>query len=359
MHEFLGKDLSHLFQASPSRAAHILARHVATPQSNRCHRIASRPQSLEREHQTDARRNRILIVDDEPSNVQVLAEVLQTDFDLSFALSGTQALQLLRTQRIDLMLLDVQLPDLNGYQVLAKMKSHPSWHAIPVIFVTSQDQALDESQGLEAGAADYITKPAHAAVVRARVRTQLELKRQRDLLAHLAFMDGLTGIANRRRFEQFYAQLLASHNYDYALALIDVDDFKAYNDVYGHLKGDEVLRNVAKALESCPGAWIVARFGGEEFSALLPIAVATQWAYAALASIAALAIPNRCARASSVVSISMGVYLSDGGQDSHLARADALLYQAKSNGRNRALIQGQSQSQACEILAQTTLPNHF
>src|SRR6185369_5864487 len=145
-------------------------------------------------------RQRLLIVDDQPANVRVMAEALRDQYELYFATSGANALEIAAASGIELVLLDVVMPDLDGFEVCRRLKSDERTNKIPVIFVTAREEISDEARGFDVGGVDYITKPVQPLIVRARVRTHLELKQARDLLESLATLDGLTGIANRRRF---------------------------------------------------------------------------------------------------------------------------------------------------------------
>ena len=206
--------------------------------------------------------------------------------------------------------------------------------------MTAQDRPEDETRALDAGAADFITKPFNPTVVRARVRTQLTLKAQADLLRELAFIDGLTGVHNRRHFdERFIAEARRAQRSRSPLAIVlaDVDHFKRYNDALGHLAGDDCLRRVAGALRTClrRPTDLLARYGGEEFVSLLPdtdLAGAIGVAQLMEDTVRALALPHPGVQGS--VTISLGV--SAGLQPTGLvAAADRALYLAKAAGRGR------------------------
>lgn len=291
----------------------------------------------------------ILIVDDESANIQSLAGALggsgpDAPYSLRFAKTGEQAVLMAHSAQPDLILLDVVLPGMNGLATLAKLQADPLTHGIPVIFVTARDEIDEEASGLELGAVDYITKPFSPAIVRARVRTHLELKRQREFEAQRARVDGLTGIANRRAFDEHMQRYLAMPASQLMpgflkLLLIDVDYFKRYNDRAGHGAGDECLRQLARSLQQCfeRNHELVARLGGEEFAVLIQGGSLIQHAQRALDAVAALGLNHPDSPLGPRVTISVGALerSSESDPEALLQAADVLLYQAKQQGRNR------------------------
>jgi diguanylate cyclase (GGDEF)-like protein len=292
-------------------------------------------------------RPRLLIVDDQPINIQALYQVFQADHEVFMATSGEQALDFCRRDPPDLILLDVMMPEMDGLEVCRRLKAESATADIPVIFVTAQEDPADETRALEAGGVDFIVKPVNRAVVRARVRTHLTLKAQADLLRSLAFIDGLTGVANRRRFDE---SLQAEWRHcrrgagPLTLIMIDIDHFKRYNDQYGHQAGDACLQQVAAAIKQCLGRShdLVARYGGEEFVCLLPDcnpAGAARKAEVLRQAVAALGIPHETSSVAATVTVSLGVATcmpdANATADQLLAAADAALYAAKTGGRNR------------------------
>jgi len=302
------------------------------------------PQSL---LQLLGRRPRLLVVDDQPVNIQSLHQVFAADCQVLMATSGAQALALCRDKQPDLVLLDVQMPGMDGYELCVRIKTDAELSPIAVIFVTSSDRPEDETRGLEAGAADFITKPFNPAVVRARVRAQLTIKLQADLLREMAFVDGLTGVHNRRHFdEQFEMEMQRALRSRESLAVLlaDVDFFKRYNDAYGHLAGDDCLRRVARALKNSlrrPGD-VLARYGGEEFACILPdtgLAGALSVAENMEAAVRALQMDHSQSDVGPFLSVSLGVAVSTSGRSdaaSLLSLADEQLYKAKAQGRGRS-----------------------
>jgi diguanylate cyclase (GGDEF)-like protein len=295
---------------------------------------------------TDATLPRILVVDDEPANIHVLADALRGLYDVRFATDAARAFDLAQQHAVDLILLDVVMPGIDGLELLQRFKADPGTRHIPVIFVTAMDEIDDEERGLVLGAVDYITKPIRPAIVRARVRTQIELKTQRDLLERRALVDGLTGIANRRRFdEELERQWRGAQRTSSALTLIliDVDHFKQFNDNYGHGAGDDCLRQVARSLESgfARSGDLAARYGGEEFALILGGTEGVSQARRLLHAIRRLQIPHRASSAADIVTVSAGavevVPRADLTARQAMEEADKLLYAAKQGGRNRCV----------------------
>jgi diguanylate cyclase (GGDEF)-like protein len=290
----------------------------------------------------------VLIVDDQPINIQALYRIFSPDHRVLMATSGAKALTLCKEDPPDLVLLDVVMPEMDGHEVCARLKADEATRNIPVIFITSHTDADEETKGLELGAVDFIAKPVNPAVVRARVKTHLTLKAHADLLRQMVFIDGLTGVANRRCFDERLGTewLRAARSaLPLALLMLDVDHFKRFNDRYGHLAGDECLRRVALAIKDGllrPGD-LVARYGGEEFACILP-GTDFEGALAVAAGIEqcvrGLQIEHADSDVSNVVTISIGVSMSlperDGDPTRLLALADAQLYRAKHTGRGRA-----------------------
>ncbi len=290
---------------------------------------------------------RLLVVDDQPINIQAMYKVFAADHQLFVATSGEQALAFCRRDPPDLILLDVAMPGMDGLEVCRRLKSDPQLREIPVIFVTAYDSPLEEAHGLEAGAVDFISKPVNPAVVRARVNTHLTLKRQADLLRNMAFVDGLTGVANRRRLDDTLDhewRRCRRNRTPLALLMIDIDCFKQYNDSYGHQAGDNCLRAVAHAVRETLARSHdqVARYGGEEFACLLPdtdLEGALETAERVRRAVCDLRVPHKDSPVASVVTVSLGVAVTvptaAPGPEALLAAADARLYAAKQQGRNR------------------------
>jgi diguanylate cyclase (GGDEF)-like protein len=289
----------------------------------------------------------VLAVDDEPVNLQTIVELLRTEFRLRVASDGRTALELAQhPDRPDVILLDIMMPGMNGYEVCRHLKEAPATRDIPVIFVTSIHDASAETRGLELGAVDYIVKPFNAGVARARVRTHVQLRRARMHLAQLSELDGLTGIANRRRFDDALAtewKRAARYGTPLALVMADIDFFKQLNDRYGHPAGDECLQRVARAMIAAlrRPTDLAARVGGEEFAALLAdteLDGALQVARAVADNVRALDIEHALSPyRRATVSCGAAVLRPSEGMAplELLERADRALYRAKEAGRDR------------------------
>jgi diguanylate cyclase (GGDEF)-like protein len=297
---------------------------------------------------------KLLVVDDQAINIQVVHQIFAADCQVFMATNGPQALAICKDNPPDLVLLDIVMPGMDGLEVCAKLQADEATRNIPVIFVTAQSDPDQETRGLAAGAVDFISKPVNPAVVRARVRTHLTLKFQSDLLRQLVFLDGLTGVFNRRHFDQQLDKewARATRNESaLSVILIDVDFFKRYNDHYGHQTGDDCLRSVAQTLKKAMRrpADMVARYGGEEFVCVLPdtsFQEAMFFAQHLEGQIRALEIPHEDSDISPWVTISLGVaarvesddigITTAADQNELVSSADARLYRAKSRGRGQA-----------------------
>lgn len=297
--------------------------------------------------QSCSKKQTVLIVDDSLLILEALSSLIGDEYDVLVAMNGAEAVELAVEESPDLILLDVVMPERDGYEILSILKSTPCTTDIPVIFLTGMGGEADEVRGLRMGAVDYIVKPFVPEIVRARVRTHLELKHSRDLLHRLALMDGLTGIANRRCFNERlgveWARSLRTQT-PLSLILADIDHFKPYNDFYGHPAGDNCLVQVAQALEreSLRPSDLAARFGGEEFTLLLPetdLPGAILVAERIQAHIRKLAIRHENSAVSPQVTLSLGIasLIAAPGMpaDQLIEEADKRLYEAKQHGRNQ------------------------
>ncbi|APC19143.1 hypothetical protein BLL42_00320 [Pseudomonas frederiksbergensis] len=297
-----------------------------------------------------AEQNLILIVDDSVDTIRLLSGMLKDQGQILFATSGETGIRLAQERQPQLILLDVEMPGMSGYEVCAALKGDPSTSGCAVIVITAHTGVDSEVAALASGAVDYITKPFNPPVVRARVQTHLRLQQHNQLLLQLANRDGLTGLYNRRFFDEALAVEFERHRRQkmpLGLILIDIDHFKAYNDHYGHQGGDECLKRVSAAIGATtrrPGE-VVARYGGEEFVVILPhtgtddLQKHGEWICKQVRS---LNLEHQSSATASSVTISAGLACIVPNQSDSMqqliAAADQALYQAKSTGRNRAVM---------------------
>ncbi|MGB2925648.1 MAG: diguanylate cyclase [Limnothrix sp.] len=332
----------------------------------------------------------ILIVDDVPDNFRLLSEMLrEQNWQVRKAASGMMALQTIKERPPDLILLDTQMPDLDGYNVCRRLKSQEKTKAIPIIFLSTLNTPVDKVKAFSVGAADYISKPFDVEEVLARVNNQLQLhylrreledknevlkkamtevelawlesdKLKDDLaksnhallvanqkLALLAMVDGLTQVANRRRFDDYLEESwrhCRQEQQPLALIMGDIDCFKAYNDHYGHQMGDQCLQQIAQTIKASllRPMDLVARYGGEEFMVILPntnIEQAQAIAQRILEKIRNLGIAHATSTVSQTVSLSLGLQdvmpAQSSSPESLIKHCDQALYFAKKQGRDR------------------------
>lgn len=287
----------------------------------------------------------ILVVDDQPANIQLIFHILGDEYQILMATSGQQALQVCRDSMPDLVLLDVMMPEMDGLQTCQAIKADERIASIPVLFVTGLQKQEEQDACWQVGAVDFIQKPVNANTLLHRVKVHVTLKRQTDFLHTLVYLDGLTGIFNRRYLDNTLEKQIAlgkrQRQRDISVLMIDIDHFKLFNDQFGHLAGDEALRQVAETIEdTClrPND-IVARYGGEEFVVILPNTDASGAAFVAakiVSAISSLAIPHP-ATDYGRVTISAGIATSAyeaASKNEIIERADQQLYLAKQSGRN-------------------------
>ncbi|WP_416885517.1 response regulator [Marinospirillum sp.] len=292
----------------------------------------------------------LLIVDDQPANIKVLASLLQQDYRIQAANSGPRALKIARSDTPpDLILLDILMPDMDGYAVCHALKQDPQTSRLPIIFLSALSEAEEEEKGLNMGAVDYITKPFHPSIVQSRIRNHVDLKKKTDLLESMSHIDGLTQVANRRFFDTVLSReskRLARSHQPLGVIMMDIDYFKPFNDHYGHGQGDTCLIQVAQALQGVikrPGD-LLARYGGEEFVVLLPETDeegVRQVAEQLRAAVEQLDYPHAYSSVAKQVTLSLGCVSARVDQcspEALLQRADQALYQAKKAGRNQVAV---------------------
>ena len=296
----------------------------------------------------------ILIVDDMSTNLMMLSDILKDDYNIKISKTGEKAIELCKNLDIDLVLLDIEMPLMNGYEVCKNLKNYEKTKNIPIIFVSAKNSEEDEEYGLNLGAIDYISKPFSKVIIKARVKNQIKLKQKTELLEKLSNYDGLTNIKNRRYFDDRLNQVYKDSkikNTNLALMMIDIDFFKPYNDNYGHGKGDEALKIVAKTLENSilntldrPND-LVARYGGEEFVVLLSnidLKELEEISNRVVKAIRDENIEHKFSKVASYLTISLGAVLYKSSNDLSIASimksADEALYEVKQKSRDNFLI---------------------
>ncbi|MCY7294260.1 diguanylate cyclase [Alteromonas sp. a30] len=278
----------------------------------------------------------------------MLAYAFQSDYRVILASSGEEAIKMAEEELPDTILLDIVMPDIDGYAVCRALRLSPITQTIPIIFSTSKTSTEEEVMGLNMGASDYITKPFNIPLVKARVRNQVLLKQKTDLLSRLASFDALTKIPNRRYFDEIFEQewrRALRNQYPISIGLFDIDFFKQFNDTYGHIAGDDCLVQVARKLSSQNrrAGDFVARYGGEEFVFVWPHCP-PQKAYSlgerARQAIERLNIKHEDSDVSDILTISGGIASVTPTPEMErvalIELADKMLYKAKKSGRNQS-----------------------
>ncbi len=292
--------------------------------------------------------DQILIIDDSPVQANFLKSILEHDYAITVSNTAEDGLNQVRTGDYSLILLDVMMPGMDGFELLKKLQEEVLLQRAPVILITSLNDTDHEEKGLTLGAVDYITKPFHPAIVRARVHTHVKLYQYRTQIEREATMDQLTGVANRRRYDSVslkrWQDAIRLH-VPFSICMFDIDKFKVYNDTFGHPAGDKVISAVAQTASTLlrRGTDFFARYGGEEFVALiLGGNGAADFAHLKRVrqAVEDLHIPHN-PEFSPWVTISIGgitvVPKVGDSYDTYLKLADTMLYDAKRFGRNRVV----------------------
>jgi len=284
----------------------------------------------------------VLIIDDTVTNLAILSECLKGNYQIITANNGKDGINIAQQQpKPDLILLDIEMPGLSGYQVCKLLKENPSTSDIPIIFVTGKSSLKDEEKGFNLGAVDYITKPIHPEIVLARSKAQITLKKQTEKLEKMALFDQLTNMYNRHFFLEAAKKRISAaveHQFPLSAMMIDIDLFKLINDQHGHIAGDSVIKSIGKLLNNeYKNENIAARFGGEEFVVLLDHCKVEE------AFIEANKLRQKIEELNPInlkVTVSIGVSELINNERSFnglLDRADQSLYLAKEQGRNRVV----------------------
>ncbi len=288
---------------------------------------------------------KILIVDDSLLQAKHLKTILEDEYDVTIAQRAEEGLRYASDENFSLILLDVVMPEMDGFTLLKKLQEEIITQSVPVILITSLSDVENEQRGLILGAVDYITKPFKPLIVKARVNTHVKLYQYRRQIEQQSMTDQLTGISNRRKYEQYsitkWSEAARLH-VPFSICMFDIDRFKVYNDTFGHPAGDKVIAAVAKTAASRlkRSTDFLARYGGEEFLAL-SIGDRSEQIFDHFKKIRQavedLHIPHDPS-VSEWVTISIGgvTIIPEKGKDYnfYLKIADAMLYDAKKNGRN-------------------------
>jgi two-component system, cell cycle response regulator len=297
---------------------------------------------------------KILIIDDNPDALIVAKSRLKNECkDILCAEGGKNGLEMAKKEIPDLILLDVDMPDMSGFDVCRALKANPELCMIPVLFLSGVVSPEDKIIGLDLGAVDYITKPFDSFELQARVRAALRSKNLQDLLIEHAHIDPLTGLPNRRalmeRLQQEWNRM-GRHSQPFSFIMADIDHFKKVNDTFGHLVGDQLLKEIAKVFAGqCRKIDLPARFGGEEFAIIVSDATAENTlnlAERCRKEIEKIAIPvdNDAARATVSFGIAEATGLSR--PENLIERADEALYDAKATGRNKVVAYDKTRKEA-------------
>ena len=292
-------------------------------------------------------RAKILIVDDISKNIQLVASILKPfDYSLSFALSAKEALDIIHSSEIDLILLDVMMPQMDGFELCELLKKDEKFKHIPIIFLTAKNDAKSIARGFQVGGVDYMSKPFYEEELIARIKTHLEiqrltkaLKEQAKQMQYLANTDALTHVANRLKFNAILEHQIALQKRNpqpLSLIFLDIDFFKRVNDTYGHEVGDTVLITLAKLIkDTIRESDLVARWGGEEF--IIVVNGSSAQKVTKLAQKLRALIERHTFEDVGHITCSFGIshYKQDDDMHTFLQRADKALYKAKELGRNR------------------------
>jgi two-component system, cell cycle response regulator len=310
---------------------------------------------------SEERTERILVVDDHPDNVEIInARLSSRGFQIETATNGEEALAMVQEHPPQLILLDVMMPLMDGYEVSRRIKNDDSLPYIPIILVTARDSTQDKVEGLDAGADDYLTKPINFPELEARVRSMLRIKRLQDeldeknreledankRLRKLSITDGLTELYNHRHVHELLHEEFERTKRSgeaMAVAMLDLDRFKQVNDTYGHPTGDVILYETARILrETAREIDMVGRYGGEEFIAILPGSdeeAAANFAERVRRAVGEHVYRDEKTEVRMTVSAGVASYPAPDCEhpDALIKRADEALYQAKGGGRDRVV----------------------
>jgi len=296
----------------------------------------------------EKQKNSLLLVDDEKLNLKLLNGILGSEYTIYTATNGANAINIAKEYTPDLILLDILMPEMDGYQTLSELKKCDKTKKIPIIFITGLSSSEDEEKGLALHAADYISKPFSGMIVKLRVRNQIQIVNQLRTIERLSMIDQLTNIPNRRSFDErlhIEWNRAIREQMPISLLMLDIDNFKNYNDTYGHQQGDVLLKTVAEilSLSSKRSTDFAARWGGEEFVILLPntpLPNAVNIAETIRINIENEVIPcadNSTTKITASIGVNTLIPTRENSADAFISAADKALYAAKAAGRNKVI----------------------
>lgn len=301
-------------------------------------------------HLPSSTQPKLLIIDADTTALQVLCQTFESDHQVFKTTRGAKGLALALEKRPDLVLLDANVPDMESHEIAQQIKTHDDTRDIPIVYMAARQDSAAETRALALGAVDVLSKPINPTLARARIRLHLTLRRQAEQLRSMARVDGLTGVYNRKhfdeRFELEFRRCLRSRS-ALALALVDIDEFRAYNDQYGHAVGDECVVRVAGALKASlkRAGDLLARFDGDTFACVLPevrLEAAPAFAQTLVYAVRDLNLAHARSRTAAVVTVSLGMAVFEPDDlctaPQLLAATSHALAQAKKEGRARACV---------------------
>ncbi|MCL2002880.1 MAG: diguanylate cyclase [Oscillospiraceae bacterium] len=291
-------------------------------------------------------KNSVLVIDDEKANIIKLTHILSPEYTVYASKNGKNGVEMALKNLPDVILLDILMPEMDGYEVFRVLKNADETKEIPIIFITGLGNDADEEKGLALGAADYISKPFSPAIVKLRIQNQVRILNLIDEIKLLGVIDQLTGVSNRRSFDERLRSEWDRAKRDKTLLsifLVDIDNFKPYNDMYGHMQGDAALQVITKIIKQSLNRSVdfIARWGGEEFAVLLPntdLFGATSIAQNIRKTVEKTVIPCVDGESTKVtVSIGINTLTSESENTAHyfFVGADRALYAAKAMGKNK------------------------
>ncbi len=291
----------------------------------------------------------ILVVDDTTINLDIAVELLGEKYEVAVAMSGERAINIAQKGNIDLILLDIMMPEMDGYETCRKLKEDDKTKDIPVIFITAKSDEDSIEKGFDIGGVDYVSKPFKHKELLARVKTHIELKKVQNILVeqnikleNLAVTDNLTELYNRLKLDEcVYNEISRSKrfNHQFGVAMIDIDNFKSVNDTYGHQIGDKVLVEIAQIIKNnLRETDIAGRWGGEEFLLIMPETDEDGFRKVIETIRELIEVYDFSIIGNKTASFGITMYEKGDTLESLIKKADDALYQAKRDGKNKVIM---------------------